>query len=205
MGFWKHVQKAITARHIMNNDLSRVLARKEDKRSLPYLIWYPDIAVESTYKALAHRVAEMREACLRAAIYADYHDLFDELLVLPGVTPNPFLMVEAEKSSNPHFVSALQSRAEELGANMDRSAAIRLHQSYKLYSVKDPILVRTDWALANSASVELVSGELCEDEGMYNGVRADIHTLELFLIAPEAWRPEETIVELDYTNWPPGW
>ena len=41
MPHWKHIQKAITARHIMNNDLSRVIARMNDKECLPYLICIP--------------------------------------------------------------------------------------------------------------------------------------------------------------------
>lgn len=206
MRSWDHIQKAITARHIMNNDLSRVLLAAErdeddDKKSLPYLIWYPEIAKAETYKALAHRVPEMREACVRAAIYAGYSELFDELLLLPGVVPNRYLMAEAERTSNPQrFLSALKSRADELGIKMDSYSEV-----WKLVSVKDKSFLSRGNYLVKSPSVGVVVGQFFEQSAVYNGIMAETDKLELFLMAPESWRPEEeTQVELNYKDWPLG-
>ena len=205
MQAWGHIQKAITARHIMNNDLSRPIAKQDDRESLPYLIWYPDVASAETYRALAHRVPAMREACVRAAIYANYSNLFDELLLLDGVVPNPYLLTEAEMSSNPHFLSALQSRADQLGVKMARSTLDSSSEPWKLVSVRNSSFLRRGQWLVNAPSTELVFGEFLEQGAVYNGVRAETDRLELFLMAPESWRPEKGSVEVDYKEWPSNW
>lgn len=163
------------------------------------MIWYPDIAKAETYKALAHRVPQMREACVRAAIYAGYSELFDGLLILPGVVSNPYLVAEAERASNPQrFLSALRSRADELGIEMGSYSEV-----WKLVSVKDISFLRRSNCLVNSPSAGLVVGQFFEQGAVYNGIMADMDPLELFLMAPESWRPEgEYQVELDYKKWP---
>lgn len=118
MPHWEKIQQAITARHIMNNDVSRAIASKDDKGLLPYTIWYPQRARPSTHRALADRVPAMREACVRAAIYTGDVPLFDDLMARPGTLPSAFLEAEAKESRDPHFLSAIRSRAEELGINM---------------------------------------------------------------------------------------
>lgn len=202
---WGHIQKAITARHIMNNDLSRIIARSDKKSQLPYLIWYPEVASPTTYEALAHRVPEMREACVRACIYANYSGSFDELLLLPGVVPNAFLLTEAARSSNPHYVSALRSRAEELGRTMSRSELKPSSDEWKLFSVKDVSFLGRSDCISTSIHAGQVFGEFIVQGAAYNGIRAEVDQLELMLMIPESWRPERRSVEMDYEEWPRSW
>ncbi|KAG9258055.1 uncharacterized protein F5Z01DRAFT_692989 [Emericellopsis atlantica] len=163
-----HIQKAIGARHIMNNNISRLLAHKDDKET--------------------HHVPGMREACLCAAIFADYRELFDELLVLPGVVPNYFLLEEAEKSSSQHYVY--------------------IESSYRLLSVKDRILLERSSSLATYPSVPRVWGDMWHNGTPYDGVGADADMLVLCLMAPEAWRPHQerfSCIDLNYEEWPLKW
>lgn len=199
---WAQIQMAITARHIMNNDLSRVLAHREH---LPYLIWHPDTAQPATYRALAHRVPEMREACVRAAIFTGDTALFDELLVLPDIVPSPFLMKQAEANANPHFRTSLQARADELGVNLNPSADPSKWNMFHDYWKRECVrTVRTDW-LASSPRSWLVMGEFLDGFAVYNGTRAETEMLEFFLMAPESWRSKERDVEVDYEKWPESW
>ncbi|KAH9885374.1 hypothetical protein F4778DRAFT_799173 [Xylariomycetidae sp. FL2044] len=204
MQIWDHIKKAIAARRIMNNDLFQILLSSESagsayEKRIPYLIWYPEVAAADTYRALAHRVPEMREACIRAAIYAGYSDLFDELLLLPGAVPSRYLVAEAKRTKNPQrFVSALQLRADELGIDVDSYT-----ENWKLVSVRDTNFLRRSNYLPKSPSKWSVFGQFFEQGAVYNGIMAVAEELELFLMAPESWRPDGgSNVELDYKNWP---
>ncbi|KFA53907.1 hypothetical protein S40293_10040 [Stachybotrys chartarum IBT 40293] len=200
---WHNIQQAITARHIMNNDLSRILSRKDDYMDLPYLIWYPDIARHETYLALAHRMPQMREACVRAAIYAGYVEVFDEILLLPGVVPNVYLHTEAKHSSNPHFMSALQSRAKDLG--LDNWSDPRGHHPWKKISVREIAFLRKSNHLVPSPHMGLAYGDFIDQGAVYNETISHTDGLDLYLMVPESWRPEKRSVELDYKDWPPNW
>ncbi len=72
-------QNAITARFIMNNDLSRVT---KDLKSfqLPYVIYSPDLAQATTYGELARRKPDMLPQVLRGCIRANYQTLFDSIV-----------------------------------------------------------------------------------------------------------------------------
>lgn len=207
MKHWDHIEQVITARHIVNNDISRAIAHRDDKDSLPYLIWYPEQARPATYRALANKVPAMREACVRAEIYADNIVLFDELFALPGVKPTPFLLYEAKKSgaNSQYFISAINSRAEGLGISLlpaDYGPEV-WHEHWKLVSMRDTFIAQTDFHLRRDPSVNMINGEFVEQGAVYNGIKADASDLELYLMAPEAWRPrDELSVEVDYENWP---
>ncbi|KAL6860700.1 hypothetical protein ACO1O0_004734 [Amphichorda felina] len=209
MPHWQHIERAITARHIMNNDLSRVVDKMDDKDCLPYLIWYPEFAAPETYRALAEKVPAMRGACARAAIYTGDVGLFDELMALPGVVPNPYLAAEAKQSNNPYFCSALQSRAEDIGVSLLPSslgAGGEPYEPWKLFSVRGSSVMMKWNGLPRSPSVRMVTGEFLEQEAVYNGTRAETTQLELFLMVPNSWRPQDRYaLELDYKDWPPSW
>ncbi|KAF9047763.1 hypothetical protein BJ165DRAFT_1468064 [Panaeolus papilionaceus] len=198
---WDAIQSAITARQIMNNDVSRALLC--GRSSLPYLIWYPDIAEPATYKALSERVPEMRTSCLRAAIFADFAQLFDQLLV--DTSPDAYLVAEAEQSPNPKYLEALKAKARETGVNLGILAAVKKGgDGWKMSSVrKAEVLVR-----GNSVGPEEIIGtdsigaEWWEQAAIYNGARCSPDMLELFLSLPEGWKPTEKPIELDYVEWP---
>lgn len=210
MPWWEKIQQAITARHIMNNDISRAIASRDDEKALPYTIWYPQRARPSTYRALADRVPAMREACVRAAIFTGDVALFDDLMARPGTLPSAFLEAEAKESRDPHFLSAIRSRAKELGIDMkEANGSDQYVNPWKLYSVTGPIHMGpavTSWVMPQHPYANMVSGGFWDWDAMLNGSKADVSTLELFLMAPESWRPREPgHTELDYERWPHSW
>jgi hypothetical protein len=83
------LRKAIYAQFIMSNMLSTMTLQTHN---LPYLIWYPTLARLSTYRELAQRKPQMKLQVLRAAVVANYPDLFDELL--NDVTPDKALIAK---------------------------------------------------------------------------------------------------------------
>jgi hypothetical protein len=108
-----YINKAIDARFIMENVLSRA-----PYRSLPYVIWWPMLARESTYRALS--VIQPEDdfpPLVHACIYGGYVELFDELL--PKITPYRALLWESETQINQHFRNALLARVEALGMTVE--------------------------------------------------------------------------------------
>ncbi|KIH94803.1 hypothetical protein SPBR_09234 [Sporothrix brasiliensis 5110] len=57
-----------------------------DQQTLPYCIWYPDVAREETYRALVRQYPQMRYAVGRACAVAGYAALYHELGLLPDVS-----------------------------------------------------------------------------------------------------------------------
>lgn len=120
------LERATTARYIMSNDLSRVTPSTHPSE-LPYNIWFPNVASQTTYTTLLKRKPEMAGAVARASIVADYKGVFDEALgvimrapsmpdiSLPSLVDGPviardlaLLLHEALASPNPHYKEALQ-------------------------------------------------------------------------------------------------
>ncbi|GFF48409.1 hypothetical protein IFM58399_08293 [Aspergillus lentulus] len=102
------IEKAINARFIMNNDLSRITP---ETRHLPYCIWYPSFPHVATCKELLRRVPSMKPAVARVCILRDYSDYWDELDADPDVN----LMAEARESPNPKYLRDLEARIPERG------------------------------------------------------------------------------------------
>jgi hypothetical protein len=90
-GFGAEVQSATpvlarawNARRIMSNDLPAV-EDMSDPDHVPYCIWHPDVASESTYRILVQRFPQMRYEVARACAVAGYLGLYRKLDVLPEV------------------------------------------------------------------------------------------------------------------------
>lgn len=73
--------RALNARSIMSN---RIPEMKTDDQ-IPYCIWYPESASETTLRELAHRYPAMLYHVGRACAVAGYFDLYKELDILPDV------------------------------------------------------------------------------------------------------------------------
>jgi hypothetical protein len=58
----------------------------DDPETIPYCIWYPDVAVEETYRQLAERYPVMRYHEGRACAVAGYTGLYRDLKLLPDVS-----------------------------------------------------------------------------------------------------------------------
>lgn len=107
------IRKAISARMIMNNVLHRMDPAKSRVNLDPYLIWYPSIAAESTYRELSLIRPTMRPQILRACIAAPYVDLFKE--VSAETQPDTEVIREA-KAAGGAFKDVIEQRVNEVGA-----------------------------------------------------------------------------------------
>lgn len=99
---------------IMNNVLSRVEMADVVPRD-PYLIWYPSIAAESTYRELFRLRPCMAPQILRACIAGGYKTLFDE--VLAKVEPDTVVVKDAEAAGG-SFRDSVKRRISELGGKV---------------------------------------------------------------------------------------
>lgn len=72
--------RALNARTIMSNGIPDM---KEEE--IPYCIWHPEVASESTYRQLVQRYPQMLYHVARACAVAGYTSLYLELDVLPDV------------------------------------------------------------------------------------------------------------------------
>jgi hypothetical protein len=190
-----NIEKAINARFIMNNVLSRAPFRAG---CVPYLIWWPKVAQESTYRHLAKLQPEMIPQIVRACIYAGYQTLFDELL--SKVTIDTILTRDAESQGFLYFRQALKERAKALGI-----------------VPQDPPTGQ-DWRFWISSGfaedTELVP-KFVDDESVvigfeapYDGIQCDASVFELIACLPEKWMlsasDEKGSRYLDYDEWPPA-
>ncbi|CEJ89745.1 hypothetical protein VHEMI05570 [[Torrubiella] hemipterigena] len=68
---------------IMNNNIPDIDTSKP--KTLPYCIWYPDLAKESTYREVAERYPQLKYHVARACAIAGYTSLYRELDILPEI------------------------------------------------------------------------------------------------------------------------
>jgi hypothetical protein len=78
-----HWARARNARLIMSNVVPDSM---EAPDQYPYCIWYPDIALEDTYRKVVAKYPDMRYQVARACAVAGYNQLYSELDVLPDVS-----------------------------------------------------------------------------------------------------------------------
>lgn len=173
--------RAITARFIMSNDLSRVTATTPPEE-LPYLIWYPTLAHEATYQELARRNPAMVPAVARAAVVADYSHLWDSLL--QKMVPEEALFAEAKASSNPHYLDSLRRRCVELGLPDLEATAAASDEDHFAGSSRPLEPSATEMpAVVDAGSVGW------DMQGPFDGYRADVGMVELWACMLEEMRP----------------
>ncbi|ERS96439.1 hypothetical protein HMPREF1624_07350 [Sporothrix schenckii ATCC 58251] len=82
------IVRARHARLIMSDVIPQDMGddNEADRETLPYCIWYPDVAREETYRALVRQYPQMRYAVGRACAVAGYAALYHELGLLPDVS-----------------------------------------------------------------------------------------------------------------------
>jgi hypothetical protein len=97
--YMRGIRKAITARFIMNNDLSRVTSTTPADELL-YCIWYPGLPTTGVVlDELVRRWPEMRQRAARACIVAGASETFKQLDPNPDAAP----LAEANMTGNPAF------------------------------------------------------------------------------------------------------
>ncbi|KAL0937629.1 uncharacterized protein CTRU02_207360 [Colletotrichum truncatum] len=106
-------RKAINARFIMNNDLSRITP-ETDGEILPEMFWWPQRPHEDTVRELAWRRPDLKHQCAIACIVCNYRSLFDELQVLPSRSQ----WNAACQSPNPWYRNDIEKRAKAAGIDI---------------------------------------------------------------------------------------
>lgn len=189
------IEKAISARFIMNNVLSRA---PHKPWAIPYLIWWPTVARPTTYRHLAALQPDMLPQIVYATIYANYRDLFDELL--PRTSPDSALLGIARQQRDTHYLEALEARVRSLSSPLLEYGG---YDGWKCSLLGD--LGRSDTYLAKTLSAGSVSTSF---ETPYNGTQCDGASVETAVMLPEAWQlPIDHPLdygELDYEQWPPS-
>ncbi|ROV95290.1 hypothetical protein VPNG_08964 [Cytospora leucostoma] len=193
------IEQAITARMIMNNVLSRVVDTRE--YDLPYLIWYPSIAAEETYRELFRLRPSMAPQILRACMAGGkgYERLFQE--ILDTVEPDEAVVKEA-KESGIYFRDAMAKRVVELGGEVRR---LRGDESYKRCSRRSIERVSNTMpsargVLSRNSTAGIVSGF----DLLYNGHQCASERFDMVACMPkEWWDAPEDVLGLDYVDWPP--
>lgn len=189
------ISTAISARMIMNNVLDRMDPAKNKRCHEPYLIWYPSIAAESTYRELFRLRPTMGPQILRACIAGKYADLFDE--VCAKLEPDRAIVDEATAAGG-SFKAAVERRVSEVGKVTPLGQFDYWKQHW--YSALEPVdnhLHKWPWVRIDFDSL------------YYDGNECKAAWVEVVASLPEEWRdfPEEIEefipTKLDYEGWPP--
>ncbi|KAI9640873.1 hypothetical protein NHQ30_010714 [Ciborinia camelliae] len=117
------IHKAIEARFIMVNDLSRIgtTTNTAHNHFMPFMIWWPLLPQEATLRELARRRPDMMLQVAMTCIAADYRELWEEL------TPEPHALLweqSAQRSetymdtNRNYYVEDLERRAAEKGIDL---------------------------------------------------------------------------------------
>lgn len=173
-------KSSITARFIMNNDLSRI-SPDSNPASLPYCIWYPTLACKATYWKLVQLNPSMKPAAARACIVADYQFTYDRI----DPDPDPFLLREARDSTNPHYLQDIERKVSQLDDTsiMEHDGS---YEGWKTVTRKGMFEKTSSYLYENVTNYSAV---MESGWGMpYDGVVADMSDVELFVCAPEELR-----------------
>ncbi|KAL5051298.1 hypothetical protein BDW71DRAFT_202486 [Aspergillus fruticulosus] len=169
---------AITARFIMNNDLSRILRRPDTE---PDCIWYPARARPETYRELARRVPSMTATVAHACIVAGYWDILQEL---PEFEITWVLLQEAELSTNPVMAEEIKRRIAAQGIDIEKSYP----HPWEAWNLQNRLHERSTMILQPAISASSVPAGV---NGIYNNTSCDASYVELFVCAPEEWRRKD--------------
>ncbi|KAL0941438.1 uncharacterized protein CTRU02_204201 [Colletotrichum truncatum] len=76
----RKIDQAITARFIMDNDLSRIPPNREDQEDVPEVIWHPQVPQEKAIRELVLRRPDAKYQVVMAAITGQYQSTVPELM-----------------------------------------------------------------------------------------------------------------------------
>jgi len=136
------LRRAIYARHVMNNGISRLLRTdpRVPEEELPYWIWYPTLPSSQTLVALAQVRPGMRQQCVRACMAGGYKLAYDQIMNMPApnqgsrleeegddedtcipLAADPILIYQAMTShERDYFLGDMQRRREDSGVQLER-------------------------------------------------------------------------------------
>ena len=184
------IMRAISARFIMDNDLSQIMEENGDS-CLPYLIWYPSLPRPTTLAELARQKPVMKQQIAHACIAADYQSTYESL----GVTPHKILFEEAKYSSNAYYAEDLKRRATQMGIDLANIGG--REQSLNENTVKRDKEPTTSWL---NGFVSDGDFELLQDDGIFGcrGIQVNANAIKLFVCASEKLRKKAA-------KWEGGW
>lgn len=167
-----HIRRAINARFIMTNDLSRITPTTPVDE-LPYCIWFPQPAYHTVYEQLARLRPEMRLQAARACIVANYQPSFEKI----DPPHDSALVKEAEESPNPFFLKYLQAKE----AQGDTTGEDYESAYWKFFTIKDALKPSTSTILSelNASSIGTTQSWI------YDGVEADMSEVQVSICTPE--------------------
>ncbi|SPO07223.1 uncharacterized protein DNG_09917 [Cephalotrichum gorgonifer] len=192
------VRRAIHARAIMSNDLTRITADTPDNE-LPYCIWYPDWPHQDILRTLLRRKPKMLPQIARTCVIADHETLWSDIIqskALLEVPEKELFYMESEaritcarrwegQTTFPSYLRDIESTAAERG--------IKIHQELVHSRDWKAFITRRD--KFESGSMSLYGGgwsgllSAGEFPGAYNGVWVRVSHVELTTSADPAARP----------------
>ncbi|KAG9567239.1 hypothetical protein KCU71_g2869, partial [Aureobasidium melanogenum] len=166
------IRRAINARFIMTNDLSRITPTTP-VRELPYCIWFPQLAYPDVYEEIVRLRPEMKLQAARACIVANYQSTFEKI----DPPHDSALVREAEESPNPFFLKYLQAKE----AQGDATGENHESASWKFFTIKDAFKPSTPTILD-----ELDASSIGTTQSwIYDGVDADMSAVQVSICTPE--------------------
>lgn len=162
---WR-IMKALTARAIMNNDLSDVTAATPSN-AIPYCIWHPSIPGRKTLEELVARRPDMKEQVARVCIVGNDQELYDLL----DPAPTPGLFAEAQASRNPSFKEHLEQKAGTGVGKLEYAVGeVSDYNGWQLLTRSDAFEPTSNTLVKHLVPAHIVTAF----PGVYNGQQADI-------------------------------
>jgi hypothetical protein len=173
------IKKAINARFIMSNDLSRI-TMDTPYEEIPYCIWFPQVAAPNTYIELARRSrpAWVKFQAARACIVADYQQAYQE--INPGYSAA--LLKEAEVSPNSFYLQDQQAKAVN-----DPSGGERYIAGWQFYTIKEARKRSSEEVCDRIKFIDIGTGQ----DWIYDGLQADFGDIEATICASEEARQQK--------------
>jgi hypothetical protein len=167
------IRRAINARFIMSNDLSRITA-DTPQDDLPYCIWFPQPAYYGVYVALARLKPEMKLQAARACIVANYQPSYETI----NPPHDTALVKEAQESPNTFYLQDLEDKQAKGNSTGENHSG----EYWKFLTIKDALMPSTPTI---SSRVEVWSVGTTQ-HGIYDGIESNMSVVEVSLCTPDA-------------------
>lgn len=174
------IKRAINARHIMNNELSRI-DENTPSNEIPYLIWWPLLPRADSLAALALRRPSMKLQIAHACIVADLVTIYEKL----DVTPHLFLWRAAQKSPNKFYRKDLKKRAAQQHIDLERAGECDVPGAHML-AYMSAMFPHDHESTTNQLITRFSAAWLtASDSGTYCDWDVNAASVELCVLAPD--------------------